>query len=152
MLTEEDFALYHELLIDVGGAEVLDAACRKASQVCRFFPVPADILAQVEKQQAQATRNTAESEWLYIVERVNFGDKLKLSDAAQYAAKCAGGLMLIGDCPVADLVWRKRDFIEAYNRYRETEKAEIARKPLTEAESRNLLAQVAERARIAGQP
>lgn len=142
-LTEEDYALYHELLIDIGGVEALDEACRKASQVCRFFPVPADILAQAEKKQVVATRNTAESEWQHLLNRCNFGAGPKLSEAAKYAVKCAGGLGVVSTCSTDDLVWRKKEFLEAYNRWTATPQDQRA---LTVGESKKLLAEASARA------
>src|SRR5208282_3066388 len=51
-LTEEEVAIYGELLADVP-PEQLDAACRAASKKCTFFPTPAEIRAQMDRVDAK---------------------------------------------------------------------------------------------------
>jgi hypothetical protein len=140
-LEEEDFALYAEAMKDLDAA-TLNWACREAFKTCRFFPVPADILAHVRRDNATRIEIAAAEAWNKVLAYVSsVGANLqtgngKLSEREMLAANNAGGLAYLESCPTEELQWRRKDFIAAYANYAALDDS---RRPLTNAESQQAL-------------
>ena len=119
VITEEIYALYGEALADIS-AEALDAACRRASQTCKYFPKPADIRAQLDSAETSALELEAEQNWQNVLEGIHWSAPRKFSPATEHAIRAAGGLRFIERCSDEQLTWCRRDFLKAYKNIHET--------------------------------
>ena len=146
-LTEEDFAIYAEALSDLS-PQHLDRACRAASEICSFFPRPADVRAQLNTAEAKGFVLEAGAEWqkllTWIRENV-FPDTgirrgaPRLAPATTHAAKAAGGFYFIERCSCEELVWCRKNFLAAYRNVHETGLVEHL---IGDGEARRILAQL----------
>jgi hypothetical protein len=132
VLKPEHFALYGEALGHLS-PEQLKAAFLKTAQTCRYFPKPADILAQIEVAETKGFQLESEREWqklLVWIRRHVFPDTgvernaPRLPAAVEHAAKAAGGIFYIERCSSEDLVWARKNFLAAYTNVHETGQAE----------------------------
>ncbi|MBZ5701005.1 MAG: hypothetical protein LAN84_04090 [Acidobacteriia bacterium] len=104
--------------------DVLDAACRRAMQTCKFFPAPAEIRAQIETAQQGAF----EDEWQALLDYccewvhpdIRFSGTPSLPAEIDHAARAAGGVHFLRECSQEELGWRKKAFIEDLSRSRKT--------------------------------
>ncbi len=146
-LTEEDFAIYDELLVDLA-PDQLDAACRAASPKCTFLPTPAEIRAQIDGAMETATEQAAEVEWGRVLDlrRLYWSPDLeggfsrgmpKLSERVQQAARASG---VFRDFESVDglYVWAKKRFVESFVAYGELEQDGFL---LPDGEIKDLLAE-----------
>jgi hypothetical protein len=146
-LAEEDFSIYAEILNELS-AEQLDWACREASRSCKWFPTPADILAHVKKDDTTRLSLEASAAWVKVLNYVGtVGANLydgagKLTERELKAAKIVGGLGYLEACPADELQWRRKDFIHAYENQAQVEDS---RRPLTDGEAKNFLAEAKKR-------
>jgi hypothetical protein len=143
-----DFDIYVEALSDID-PHTLDRAFKNALQTCKFFPKPADIRECIDEANAKVLVLRAEAAWEYLLDwirrfySVDIGITKRATelDAKTWAAsKAAGGLPMLATCATADLVWRKKDFIEYYKTIHETGKAEFL---LTDSEAKALILKLA---------
>lgn len=113
--------------------ETLDAACRKAMQTCKFFPLPAEIRNHIEKAEKNGFDLEAESEWhklLAWIDRCYHPDvgirrgAPSLPPQIEHAARAAGGYRYLESCSEEQLVWAKKAFFADLQNIRETGKAE----------------------------
>ncbi|MGB8799427.1 MAG: hypothetical protein WCC97_01965 [Candidatus Acidiferrales bacterium] len=147
VLTEEHFAIYGEALAHLT-TEQLEVACLKAGQACRFFPKPADILAQLDGAAAKGFELEAEREWqrlmAWIRENV-FPDTgirrgaPELAPATQHAAKAAGGVFYLQRCDEDQLVWARKNFLAALKNVRDTKQTEHL---LSDGEAKRIIRQL----------
>jgi hypothetical protein len=128
---------------------VLDAACKRATQTCKFFPTPAEIRAHVDRADAAGLHLRAEEAWQDLLEWIRkfYGPDLGVSRIATelpapvtHALRAAGGLHWIWGCPESDLQWAKKRFVEDFVRVHETHQVEFL---LTDGEARKILRRVA---------
>jgi hypothetical protein len=102
--------------------EILDAACRKAIQTCKFFPMPAEIRAHVETGED----SRGEDEWQNLLEYcrryvhpdTGITAPKPLPPDIKHAADAAGGLYRLESCPTDELQWAKKRFVEDLTRQR----------------------------------
>lgn len=127
MIGERDYAVYADALSDLT-TEQLHAAFLRASQVCRFFPTPADIRSQVEDAEAKGLQLEAEAAWSRAMDYalncwhpdIGFARNApKLPAKIEHAIRAAGGIRCLHNCPESELHWRKKDFIVDYVRLQE---------------------------------
>ena len=126
-MTEARAAIYMEALIDIP-VETLDAAFRNALHTCRFFPTIAEIRGFTVKQLEAADLMNAEKAWTTFKSLyghwhpdVGFHGTLpKLDEAGEWAMRQIGGIARFHVSEIADEAFLRRDFIQAYQRYRET--------------------------------
>jgi hypothetical protein len=136
-VTESKVAIYTELLSDLS-PEDLDTCCRAAAKICRFFPTPADIRAQLKMTQADAVTLEAERAWDALQKRIadfycdesgieypryQGGQVIhppRLDSATEYAMRQCGGRYAIEYGPKENTHFVRKDFIAAYVRYRQT--------------------------------
>jgi hypothetical protein len=147
VLTEEHFAIYGEALADLS-PERLDAACRRATEVCESFPTPADIRAQLDDADEKGFELEAERAWdwsLDVARRCYFADLGGLRDAPsiapaiEFAVKAAGGWRRLHTCSEDELVWCRKIFLERYRTLHETGQVEHL---LSDGEAKRILAQL----------
>lgn len=154
-LTPDDYALYADLLSELS-VEQLDACWRKAMKSCEYFPVPAQILAQVEKAHDNAKALDAEGAWqklLRYIEQHYLGGDVglrqgapQLPPAIAYAALAAGGIAWIEGCPQDQVQWAKKNFLEAYQQYSSSSDLALY---ASDADARKVLAEAAQQMREA---
>ncbi len=146
-IPEGTFAVYAEALEDLT-PEQLDAACHRVTQVCRFFPTPADIRAQIDRANTGGFQLEAEQAWqevltwvnLYVLPDIGIARGAPtLPPAVEHAAKAAGDVRYLECCSEEELGWRKKDFIRDYSTIHETGQVEHL---LTRGEARCILAQL----------
>ena len=127
VIGERDYAVYADALSDLT-TEQLHAAFLRASQVCRFFPTPADIRSQVEDAEAKGLQLEAEAAWSRAMDYalncwhpdIGFARNApKLPAKIEHAIRAAGGIRCLHNCPESELHWRKKDFIGDYVRLQE---------------------------------
>jgi hypothetical protein len=127
VIGERDYALYADALSDLT-TEQLHAAFLRASQVCRFFPTPADIRLQVEDAEAKGLQLEAEAAWSRAMDYalncwhpdIGFTRNTpELPAKLEHAIRAAGGVRCLHNCPESELHWRKKDFIGDYVRLQE---------------------------------
>jgi hypothetical protein len=143
----EVVAIYARLLGHIPAAQ-LDAACERVSQTARFFPKPADVIAQLDHADAVGSDLEAEGEWQKLLAwiRENYFPDVgvrrgapKLSAVVEHAAGAAGGLHFIERCSESELVWCRKTFLVACKNVRETGHVENL---LTAGDAKQILAQL----------
>lgn len=129
--------------------EVLEAAFRKALKVCKFWPVKiADIREHVTHAEENAAHLEAEQKWQQVLTYAQSTSPdypsrpMKFKEQTAATIRAAGGLDWIRDCPLDDLQWAKKRFIEAYVTWKALEKNQFL---LPEGEVKNLIASHAQR-------
>lgn len=87
------------------------------------FPTVAHVMEFINKSRAMNVAATAEDlwqKWLPIVTRYADPDigwrGPRVPERINHAIRAAGGMAVIRECPKEDLVWRKKAFIECYER------------------------------------
>lgn len=124
---------------------VLEPVFRNVLRTCKFFPTPADVLEPLNIAAKRDNETAAEKAWQYTLDYCrrwispdipNPTGMPKLKPEIDAAARAAGGLLYLESCPTSELVWRKKSFVEAFLRRRETEQHEQL---LTGGELGNLL-------------
>jgi hypothetical protein len=143
VVTEEIYALYGEALADIS-AEALDAACRRATQICKYLPKPADIHAQLDSAETSALEFEAEQNWEYVLEGIHWSTPRKFSAATEHAIRAAGGLHFIERCSEEQLTWCRRDFLKAYKNLHETGRNAYL---LSSGETKRMLSEVRKHAK-----
>ena len=135
-VTEEKIAVYTELLCDLDPV-TLDHSCREAAKCCKRFPTPADIREQAASWQTDASQLEAERAWETLQtfghqhsydETGNFRDcwaggkavRPELPAAIEYAMRQCGGPFGVFECKPENTHFVRRDFMEAYKRFKET--------------------------------
>lgn len=86
------------------------------------FPVPAQLMAMVADARENKAQIDAEqawddlTKWMHYYYRPDCRDsKFPLMEARiMHSARAAGGLEHISSCPIKELAWAKKRFIEAY--------------------------------------
>jgi hypothetical protein len=130
--------------------QVLEAACQKAMRTCKFFPMPAEIRALVDRAHATGLALEAAEAWdrlLAWVEEWFYADQgilpgaPALDSTIEHAARAAGGLKWIATCSTDKLQWARKAFIEDFTRVRELGED---RNLLTRGEERRLLQELTE--------
>jgi hypothetical protein len=153
--------LWVSALVDLE-PEVLDAACRKAMQTCKFFPTPAEIRGAIERAESEGFELKAEAEWQKLLAWVHanyFPDGLtvagtyqttnirphapRLSQATEHAAKAAGGFSYLERCDADQLPFCRRAFLAAYRNVHETGQVEHL---LGDGEAKRIFEQLCEKA------
>jgi len=155
-LTEEDVAIYGELLSDLS-PEHLEAACRAASKKCTFFPTPAEIRAGMDRVDAKGMEIESENAWqkaLAYIREWEWGDgpggllpnAPRLPAEIEHAIRAANGPQAIMECvsrarhgESEGLVFARKRFIEHFSRLVETKESE---RLLTRGETRKILAEI----------
>ena len=126
--------------------EQLAVAFDRVLQVCKFFPTPADIRAQLDQANAGGFELKAEEKWQQLLEWVrafyhpDLGVKRgapQLDPVVAHAARAAGGFHWIECCPEATLWALKKNFIESFTRVHETGAVEHL---LSDGEAKRILA------------
>jgi hypothetical protein len=103
---------------------VLDAACKRAMQTCKFFPTPAEIREHIDRTKEIALAEAADLEWQKVLDlrRVYWNPDIaggfsrgmpKLSARVAAAARAAGVFREVSDSKQLH-VWGKNRFIESY--------------------------------------
>jgi hypothetical protein len=127
-VTTEQIELYALFLCDLTPQQ-LEFAFFQAGRSCTRFPTPADVLRCVEKNLDEITSQDGDAAWLTfrkIFERYwhpDIGispDAPQLDPAARYAVEMIGGFHRFGTTERKNENFIKREFIEAYKRYRTT--------------------------------
>lgn len=147
--------LWVSALVDLR-PEALEAACRKAMQVCKFFPVPAEVRGLIEKAQAGAFELKAEEAWR---KALRFSTELwhpdtgvmrfrdprsgeyrqpELPPAIREALSAAGGCAYLFNCSREELPWARKRFIERFTTIHETSKVQH----LLDGESKRVFADI----------
>jgi hypothetical protein len=130
---------------------VLDAACKRTMQTCKFFPTPADIRGHIDHTEETATSQAAEIGWQRVmkIRRVDWNPDIpaslqralaKLSERVQQAARAAGVFRDFESTEELH-VWAKKRFIESFIAYGELERDEFL---LPDGEIKNLLSEFAQ--------
>jgi hypothetical protein len=142
--------LWVSALVDLEPA-VLDAACKRAMQRCKFFPTPAEVRAGIKSAAENATKRAAEIAWQSVLDlrRLHWNPDLpdtlshelaRLPEQTRQAARAAGVFRDFES--VEDLhVWAKKRFIESFVTWAELEQDQFL---LLDGELKRLLAGVAE--------
>jgi hypothetical protein len=138
VVTEEIYALYGAVLADLS-PERLDAACRRASETCKYFPKPADIRAQLDLADVGALELEAEKSWQNVLEGIHWSTPRRFSGATEHAIRAANGLRFIERCSEEQLAWCHKEFLKAYKNVYETQRNEYL---LSAGEARRRLAEV----------
>ena len=98
-------------------------------RTCKFFPTPADVLEPLNKAATRGNEEAAEKAWQGTLDYCrrwispdipNPTGMPKLPEEMARAARAAGGLLYLESCPTSELVWRKKAFVEAFLRSRES--------------------------------
>ncbi len=127
-ISEARMALYAEALMDLS-PEALETAFRQCVQTCHFFPTVADIRDQVRKQLDATDTFNAERSWVLFKQLfsrwhpdVGFldNDLPELDEAGEYALRTIGGFSRFSQTEKANENFIRKEFIAAYQRYRET--------------------------------
>ena len=146
VIGERDYAVYADALSDLT-TEQLHAAFLRASQVCRFFPTPADIRSQVEDAEAKGLQLEAEAAWSRAMDYalncwhpdIGFARNApKLPAKIEHAIRAAGGIRCLHNCPESELHWRKKDFVGDYVRLQELGQEHL----LSDGEAKTILRQL----------
>jgi hypothetical protein len=94
------------------------------------FPSPGHLrqyVTDAQRTTREGDANEAWDKWLPIVTRYaspDIGYKgPKIPARIDHALRAAGGLDLVASCPTADLVWRKKEFVECFIRDEELPEA-----------------------------
>ena len=106
-------------------ANIVDQLFRKHLRTSRFFPVPADILQPLAHTAELHRQDGAENDWHRVLDYVRewvhpdivFSRTPMLPEKLDRCARAAGGLQYLRACPTEELIWRKKQFLEAYERY-----------------------------------
>lgn len=101
-----------------------EAACRKVEQTFKPtsacpFPVPAnlrDVIAEVVDASESIKADQAWSTLLRNLQWDAFNPE-KLSERTRHAVSAAGGFEYLESCPLSELAWAKKRFIEAYQTF-----------------------------------
>jgi hypothetical protein len=110
------------------------------------FPAPAHLRNVIARANEKIPTLKAEHAWQELLDwiRTNYHPDLGIDRKAPeldaltwHAAKAAGGLRHLWECPTSELQWAKKRFIEYVMTARETGKAEHL---LTDAEAKQLIA------------
>jgi hypothetical protein len=135
--------------------EVLDAACKRAMQIYKFFPMPAEIRAAIEQPEAKGLQLEMEEEWhsaLRWVQRYYHPDigisrhAPELSPQTVHALRAAGGFDWIASCPDAELQWVKKRFLADYQLISEAGRVEHL---LSDGRAKEILSRLQSSARSA---
>lgn len=120
-VSEERQAIYIAALSDMS-IEDLDAAFLHSVRTCKFFPTIAEIRAAVNPD-----RLNAEKAWLVFKKRfqswhpdIGFSNAPEADEAGRYAERSIGGVARFAQSEIVHEHFIRAEFIEAYNRYRET--------------------------------
>jgi hypothetical protein len=128
--------------------ETLETACKRAIQICKFFPTPAEIRAAIERPEAKALQLEAEDAWhraLRWVRRYYHPDlgidrnAPELSPQMIHALRAAGGVPWIECCSDAELQWVKKRFVADYQLVSEAGQIEHL---LTDGRAKEILARL----------
>jgi hypothetical protein len=101
----------------------LERLFEQALKTCKFFPKIAEILAPLEN--SPAPKAEADLKWTRVLDyiRVYFNPDMpggvsrgapRITERTATAIRAAGGLAWIADCPLDDLQWAKKRFVESY--------------------------------------
>ncbi len=115
--------LWVSTLVDLAPS-VLNAACKRATQTCKFFPTPAEVRVHVDS----AEQLNLEDEWQALLNYcrewvhpdMQFSGAPELPPDIDHAARAAGGVHLLRECAREELQWRKKEFIADLTRMRNT--------------------------------
>ena len=122
--------LWVSALVDLEPS-VLDAACKRAMQTCKFFPTPAEVRTAIDAATQNATQGEAELAWQRVLDlrRLHWNPDIpdgltrqlaRLPEQIRQAARAAGVFRDFES--VKDLhVWAKRRFIESFVSWMELE-------------------------------
>lgn len=133
--------------------QILEAACRRAMQICKFFPTPAEIRAAIERPEAMALQLEAENAWhrtLCWISRYYHPDlgidrnAPELAPQMIHALRAAGGFRWIEECSDEKLVWVKKAFLADYQVISEIGRVEHL---LSDGRAKEILAQLQSSAR-----
>ena len=116
-------------------AEQLELACQLATETCNFFPTPAEILSAVKTQVNDQESLDGERAWenfqeyilrwgtdrtpLFSGGRVIYPPDL--DPATEYALRQVGGVHYVGRLPEDQVFWVRKNFLESYKRFNETD-------------------------------
>jgi hypothetical protein len=107
--------------------EILKPLFRRALKTCKFFPKVAEILAPLES----VGETNCEQEWQALLDYVRrwvdpdmpggrFRGAPELPVEIDHAARAAGGVFWLRECPTSELQWAKKRFTEDLTRSRKT--------------------------------
>jgi hypothetical protein len=117
--------------------ELLDRACERAVQTCRFFPTPADIRAAIEEAQSNAHKIEAEAAWNRVFRAASLGGHFDDFDALTQRALGRSGWSYMVHCDSYEgAKWAEKQFVAAYVRLHETRQVEHL---LGEGEAKKIL-------------
>lgn len=154
-MSELLIASWCELLSDLV-PEVVEQACRRAAETCKFFPTPADVRVQIDRAEELDLESEAEDAWQGLLDSIaenyipDIGRSPPLAWDVEHAARAAGGLHYLESCPNSELVWARKRFIEDFLRIRKTGDANHLL--LCQRGFHRLLAQVSEVSSKAAKP
>ena len=145
-------AIYETLWLDSFAtvtAGRLEAAFRKTIRACKFFPKVADVWEHLDAAQGAAKDEVAERAWQRLLDYIrewihpdiSFSGRPQLNEQIDRAARAAGGLGYLRECSTDALVWAKKEFLAAYQRFDELDESQFL---LPDGEMKNLIAAVAE--------
>lgn len=144
VIMEQDFALYADALSDLS-VDQLDAAFLRASQVCRFFPNPADVRSQLEQTTTKALALESEVAWQRALDWIDRWfhpdvgvDKRapSLDPSVRHAIVAAGGFEYLFNTCGEQLQWAKKRFIDSYTNVHELGQVQHL---LEDGEAKNIL-------------
>lgn len=104
MPSAEALVVYYRALQSRMTTEQFERACDRVIMECRFFPVPAEIIAK-------ASSNDGELIWARVISAADRNHPVELSPEANFALRSVGGLKSLRESPVKDRHWLKQDFL-----------------------------------------
>ncbi len=119
----------------------LALAVARCTDECLRFPVFADVLSRMgpsQQSSAALTAEEAEQAWQHYLDYARENGNLPegartgrsgLTAKQRHAGRVAGGINYVESCSADDLVWARKRFIEAYERYQVVEAEGIASLP-----------------------
>lgn len=129
-ITKPLLRIYFNALEDLTMEQVthaFSAHIKSTDQAGTFFPKPADLIRQITgsvKEQQQLVEDRAEMAWACIereISRIGSYGTLELEDKQAIAAvKAIGGWRQLCMSTYDQLVWKKKEFMSAYDTYERT--------------------------------
>jgi hypothetical protein len=136
--------------------EVLDAACKRTIQTCKFFPTPAEIRAHIDRADTNANDASAEKAWQRVLElrRLYWNADMpggfsrgmpKLDERTAQAARAAG---VWREFTAAEFesgalhTWAKKKFVDSFVAWGELKRDEFLLPP---GEVRDLIEDTAQK-------
>lgn len=130
-ITKPLLRIYFNALEDLTIEQVthaFSAHIKSTDQAGTFFPKPADLIRQITgsvKEQQQLVEDRAEMAWACIereISRIGSYGTLELEDKQAIAAvKSIGGWRQLCMSTYDQLVWKKKEFMSAYDTYERTD-------------------------------